>query len=36
MPIPNRYPPELRDRTVRMVAEIGEPGAVRRVGDLSL
>jgi len=33
MPQPNKYPSELRERAVRMVAEIGEPGAVRRVGE---
>jgi transposase len=33
MPQPNKYPKELRERAVRMVAEIGEPGAVRRVGE---
>ncbi len=33
MPQPNTYPRELRDRAVRMVAEIGEPGAIRRVAD---
>lgn len=33
MPKPNKYPRELRERAVRMVAEIGEPGAIRRVGE---
>ena len=33
MPTPNKYPRELRERAVRMVAEINEPGAIRRVGD---
>jgi transposase-like protein len=33
MPVPNAYPKELRERAVRMVAEIGEPGAIRRVGE---
>lgn len=33
MPRPNSHPRELRDRAVRMVAEIGEPGAIRRVAD---
>jgi transposase len=33
MPVPNKYPKELRERAVRMVAEIGEPGAIRRVGE---
>lgn len=33
MPTPNRYPRELRERAVRMVAEIGEPGAIRRVAE---
>lgn len=33
MPTPNKYPRELRERAVRMVAEIGEPGAIRRVGE---
>lgn len=30
---PRRYPQELRERAVRMVAEIGERGAIRRVAD---
>jgi transposase len=33
MPTPNKYPKELRDKAVRMVAEINEPGAVRRVAE---
>ncbi|MGH2829390.1 MAG: transposase [Vicinamibacterales bacterium] len=33
MPKPNSHPRELRDRAVRMVDEIGEPGAIRRVAD---
>ena len=33
MPRGMKYPQELRDRAVRMVAEIGEPGAIRRVAD---
>lgn len=33
MPIPNKYPPEFRERAVRMVAEIGQPGAIRRVAE---
>ena len=33
MPTPNKYPRELRDRAVRMVAEINEPGAIRRVAE---
>lgn len=33
MPRGMPYPPELRERAVRMVAEIGEPGAVRRVAE---
>lgn len=33
MPTPNKYPRELRERAVRMVAEIGEPGAMRRVAE---
>jgi transposase len=33
MPRGTRYPQELRERAVRMVAEIGEPGAIRRVAD---
>jgi len=33
MPTPNKYPRELRERAVRMVAGIGEPGAIRRVGE---
>jgi hypothetical protein len=30
MPLGTKYPQELRDRAIRMVAEIGEPGAIRR------
>jgi len=30
MPRGMKFPQELRERAVRMVAEIGEPGAVRR------
>ena len=33
MPRGTPYPPELREQAVRMVAEIGEPGAVRRVAE---
>ena len=33
MPRGTTYPRELRERAVRMVAEIGEPGAVRRVAE---
>jgi transposase len=33
MPRRTTYPRELRERAVRMVAEIGEPGAVRRVAE---
>lgn len=33
MPTPNKYPRELRDRAVRMVADIDEPGAIRRVAE---
>lgn len=33
MPRGMKYPQELRERAVRMVAEIGEPGAIRRVAD---
>lgn len=33
MPTPNKCPRALRERAVRMVAEINEPGAIRRVGD---
>ena len=33
MPRPNTHPRELRERAVRMVAEIGEPGAIRRVAE---
>lgn len=33
MPVPNTYPPELRERAVRMVAEIGERGAIGRVAE---
>jgi transposase len=28
-----RYPAEIRGRAVRMVREIGEPGAIRRVAE---
>jgi transposase len=28
-----RYPAEIRERAVRMVREIGEPGAIRRVAE---
>jgi transposase len=31
MPRPRKYPPELRERAVRLVAEIDERGAIRRV-----
>lgn len=33
MPKPNSHPKELRERAVRMVAEIGEPSAIRRVAE---
>lgn len=33
MPRPNKYPRELRDRAVRMVSDINEPGAIRRVAE---
>ncbi len=33
MPRGTKYPQELRDRAVRMVAELDEPGAIRRVAD---
>lgn len=33
MPKPHTYPPEFRERAVRMVAEIGERGAIRRVAE---
>jgi transposase len=33
MPRGKVYPLELRERAVRMVAEIGEPGAMRRVAE---
>jgi transposase len=33
MPRGKVYPLELRERAVRMVAEIGEPGAIRRVAE---
>ena len=33
MPRGTPYPPELREQAVRMVAEIGEAGAVRRVAE---
>jgi len=33
MPRGTTFPKELRERAVRMVAEIGEPGAIRRVAE---
>jgi transposase len=33
MPTQRKYSPEVRERAVRMVAEIGAPGAIRRVAD---
>ncbi len=33
MPRGTKYPQELRDRAVRMVADLDEPGAIRRVAD---
>jgi len=33
MPRGTTFPKELRERAVRMVAESGEPGAVRRVAE---
>lgn len=30
---PRQYPQELRERAIRMVAEIGEKGAIGRVAD---
>ena len=33
MPRGTTFPKELRERAVRLVAEIGEPGAVRRVAE---
>ena len=33
MPRGTTFPKELRERAVRMVAEIGEPGVVRRVAE---
>lgn len=33
MPRGTKYPQELRESAVRMVAEIGEPGAIRRVAE---
>lgn len=37
MPRPKMYPPELRERAVRLVAEIDERGAIRRVsGQLGI
>lgn len=33
MPTPNKYPQEFREKAVRMVAEIGGPGAMRRVSE---
>lgn len=33
MTTPRKYPPEIRERAVRMVLEIGERGAVARVAS---
>jgi len=33
MPTPNKYPQEFREKAVRMAAEIGGPGAMRRVSE---
>ena len=33
MPRGTKFPQEMRERAVRMVAEIGEPGAIRRVAE---
>lgn len=33
MPAPRKYPDELRERAVRMVREIDERGAIKRVAD---
>ena len=33
MPTPNKYPKEFREKAVRMVAELDQPGAVSRVGE---
>jgi transposase len=33
MPAPRKYPDELRERAVRMVRELNERGAIRRVAD---
>jgi len=33
MPTPNKYPKEFRERAIRMVAELDEPGALRRVSE---
>ncbi len=33
MPAPRKYPEELKHRAVRMVRDIGERGAIKRVGD---
>ena len=33
MPAPRKYPDDLRERAVRMVREIDERGAVKRVAD---
>jgi transposase-like protein len=33
MPRGTTFPKELRERAVRMVAEIDEPGAIRRVAE---
>jgi len=33
VPRGTKFPQEMRERAVRMVAEIGEPGAIRRVAE---
>lgn len=33
MPTPNKYPKEFREKAVRMVAEINDPSAIRRVSE---
>lgn len=33
MPTPNKYPKEFREKAVRMVAEMNDPSAIRRVSE---
>jgi transposase len=33
MPTPNKYPKEFREKAVRMVAEMNDPSAIRRISE---